>query len=306
MALHPIQIAALSCTAALVGCLELAAVTPEGSGGFLATGGADAGGAGGSGGGAGVCGCPSGDEWTFGWMAVGDASLGAECPSSAPTRHEGGEGLTDPGCGPCACGPPVGGKCEVRRTRYADASCKIISQLDTATLTGSGCETYSSPVASVRVQLTSTTGKCAASSTPLPVKFQSPGVFCASGTTCDCDAAPAGFSRRCAAFGGNAEVACPPELPVAHSLVVAVEDTRTCTGCACGNPAGQPCSGQTATTCSNAQCAGCFSGSSCGSSVSSVQYSAGTPSTAGCPPVGTPVVAGSLSPKATLQLCCDS
>lgn len=305
MAFRPLPIAVLAGTVALAGCLELAPVEPGGSGGFLATGGSNAGGTAGGGGGGGVCSCPSG-EWTFGWMAVGSGALAAQCPASVPTRHEGGEGLTDPGCSPCSCGPATGGKCEVRRTRYADANCKILSQLDTAMLTGSGCESFTSTVASVRLQLNAAAGKCSASTTPLPVSFATEGVFCAGGAACDCEPPPAPFTRRCAAHAGSEEVACPPELPVPHSLVVAVKDTRTCTGCSCGSPLGQPCLGQSAAACSDAQCGGCFSGSTCGNSVGSVQYAAGTASGAGCPPTGAPQQTGSVAPASVLTLCCES
>ncbi|MFO0567157.1 MAG: hypothetical protein U0263_15920 [Polyangiaceae bacterium] len=253
----------------------------------------------------GSCSCPSLPEWKFGWFGTGDAAVAAACPASLPDRVEGGSALFDPGCSPCACSAPTGGKCEVKRTTYADAQCKLLSVQNVKTVSATSCENLQQFASSVRFELNPSNPTCTATTDPLPPKFLEPSVFCgAPNPSCACSPASGPFTKRCA-LSPDGISTCPAELPDKHVLVSGVTDSRKCAGCSCAASGGS-CAGATVAVCGQQNCKNCALVSwSCTNSVTSIQYTIPAASAGTCTPNGTPGMTGTLTPLSTQVVCCE-
>jgi hypothetical protein len=316
----------------------------------LADGGSEAGSEGGPLGGAcgGDC-VPFGpDEWTVPLLVwFGDESSAPACPSLAPdVVYEGRAGLdTSPAsCGACSCDPPQG-TCALPSSLTASAAAcpgsgPYVTPFDPppawdgscttndAVAAGKACGSFGVPcVQSVTTApLVMTESGCTPQQQIVPhsgtITWSSFARACrgnGGGGTCTepggmcVPPASKGF-RRCVQVAGDLE--CPSYTPYTekHTFYGGADDSRDCSPCSCGAPAGSSCSATltiyTDGMCSapilskqidsaGPHCDDLVAGSALGSkSISPPTYTAGQCQSSGGDPTG------SISPVMPSTFCC--
>jgi hypothetical protein len=279
-------------------------------------------------------------------LAIGTPLSMPSCPGVAPAVvYEGYAGLdTSPSsCLTCSCAPPTG-SCGLPATVTAstpaacvdagsgltpfdppsdwDGGCTSEGAVPSGVLCGGVPCVRSLTIAPLTVQESGCTASASAGTTVHAVSWSTYAVACignASGSCAEdgdfCAAlAPVDGFRECISHDGD--VACPPYSAYSDQYVFysGADDTRSCSACACGSPAGSSCSAMISVyddsacssllftdsiTSSASACVDVPAGSALGSkSATSPAYTPGA-----CPPSGGEAL-GSVVPVMPATFCC--
>jgi hypothetical protein len=287
-------------------------------------------------------------DWT-GYDHLFDGSGAAPaCPSLfAQSATPGNSGLTaDPAsCGACACGAPANLTCDMPDAMFVqDATCgnagNFVTQLSVpaawdGTCTGTDfapggrntCGNNGTSPCNAAVLADApvvTGGSCGASggaSTVTPSSFTGAGFACAGaphGGGCTgtevCQPKPAAPFESGICIHHDGDVACPVGTPFTarHVFYTGVDDTRGCSACACGAPAGATCSATISVYASGSSCTGTpaatFAAGTCtnlaGNPQITVRKATITAPTGGACPASGGAATGSATGTGATTYCC--
>lgn len=188
------------------------------------------------------------------------APVAPSCPTAFPTdAYDGNTDLvaTAPTCA-CACGPGTGAQCGSSSVQFfTDTQCMTPCNAGSYGLPPGLCVTTGCSGANPgSFRLTAPGISFAGSCTPMPMSTIPPWTWSTTARACgttpgagECSGGgvcvatpPAPFAKVCVVQSGA--VSCPPgAYSVVHALYKGVSDSRACSGCSCGTPAGTSCTG---------------------------------------------------------------